>query len=254
MTARKEHPEENDKSARRSRGSGNKKLIGLANPLPEDEVGPRLLVKLKAEEIIGKLKLSEEAGDPNCWCFSEVCALVASSLGKGFLLPGEEPLVGSLHATRNGKVIKRIIEKASPRLVEEPGGGIFVKAEAFRGLLMLGLGTSKIPFSPQAKQTQTAWLAEGLASLLGVPIRCVNERTFERAKREVLQHYNDHLRKMEQRGEVLSSEPNPPKVSRSQMLKRYFGQMKIPSGPDWDKLPTATRLTLQKFRLGKSHG
>ena len=100
--------------------------------------------------------------------------------------------------------------------------------EAYRGLLILGLGTSKVPFEPRDKQTQTGWLAESLAEQFGIDATKVQGRGFERAKREVLTRYEDHLKSLKRRELAVDDvrrHSGGVKSTQAKLLKLLFGAM-----------------------------
>ena len=181
---------------------------GRFNPLPPDEVGPRLLVKLQAEHVMNKVHLKEAWEGPEGWRFEELCAVVACRLGEGFVDEGEREVASRVEASRDAKLIARIRDR-TPMLFDETPSGRVARPDAHEVLLILGLGAPGCLIELDKNLTDTGALAKTLGEALrtnpnndpagpGVPAK-VNSRTFERAKKNVLERYAEHLRRQEAR-------------------------------------------------------
>jgi hypothetical protein len=200
------------------------------NPLPEDEVGPRLLVRLHAEKVMTKVRLKEKWEDVLGWDFDDLCAVVADALGQGYMADGEEVRLNRVIKFRDPKVIERIRKYASPALVDTANEIETILSEAYEGLLILGLGTPAFPITIGREYTESGELAVALAEIMEVDVGRVNARTFERAKQNVRELYATHLVKQEQRrSKRESSKPNAPLTvpgrSQSSLLREAIGQI-----------------------------
>jgi hypothetical protein len=224
------------------------------NPLPEDAVGDRLLVELQAEKIMEKLHLKEKWEGPNGWDFADLCAVVACALGENFIQPGEKELAANAISKRKPRLIANISKKASPALVTDDSTES-VLPETFQGVLILGLGTPKFPIKlTEENYSDTVKLQMALAELMEVQESRVNLRSFEEAKRQVRQRYNEHqVKQAEREKRRVTSAPNKKaKVSgRSQtsLLTEAFGKLaregKLMSSDSSGPTNVATKAFLQ---------
>lgn len=203
------------------------------NPLPADAVGPRLLVCLKAEKIIEKLRLKERWEDPSGWDFEMLCALVASEMGEDFLLSGEKELSKQATHFHSKRDIDAIKKKCEPRFVDDGGGVISVRAETIEEYLILGLGTPSVPITDDPALKPMLRLQSALVKLLDVSPNAVKPRTSERAKLNVSKRYANHLAKQEIRLKKLATRTGPARLSiRSQtsLLREVFGELALKQG------------------------
>ena len=207
------------------------------NPLPLEEVGPRLLVRLQAEYVMKKLKLKERWEDPLGWDFDDLCAVVASTLGKGFMIKGETDLVKKVKKFRSEKTIRQIEELAKPPEDQLNNKGK-LKSEFYDLALILGLGTTKFAVQGDPNLSKTGQLSDALSKAFKADHSKVSDRVWERAKRNAVKRYAQHLEKTEERRKRLGP-PIPKKQvvkharSNISLLREVFGQLaldgKVPS-------------------------
>ena len=227
------------KSAQASQGpaAGNSGPIARRslNPLPENEVGGRLLVRLQAEKIMKKLHLKERWEHPDGWDFNDLCAVVAHAMGEEYTQPGEDLVVDRVITSRSEKLIEKIRVRATPKLIDTAGGSETLMPEVYEGLLILGLGTKEIPINLSSNAIGTTKLAEDLAKLMEVKKSRVNARVFERAKRNVKTRYEDHMHRQAARELLrvaISIQKRKPKVktpgrSQRSLLQEAIGKLTL---------------------------
>lgn len=171
------------------------------NPLPKDEVGPRLLVELQAERLIERLKLKENFEEEGGWEYGDLCRIVARELGVEWAAEcGGSMLVSDLtpaKAGELGKVFKELASWSKWVEVDEEGAPLEGGKLHLEVMLMMGLGTRVIPIDPKA--SPDGGLAERACQLFGCRIGCITSKTFENPKREVKRLYALHAGKQQRR-------------------------------------------------------
>jgi len=169
------------------------------NPLPEDEVGPRLLVKLQAEKAIKKLDLKEEWECDDGWHFDDLCAVVASALGPGYVKTGEYARAGralAAHCHEIGPVLEEVVP--DPLDTSAPGA-VFVRAEALQTCLILGVGWGTAKKEEKDRMSNSGCLRVAIADCLDVPENVVKTADLTYAKKRCRERYAEHLERMEER-------------------------------------------------------
>lgn len=237
-----------------------KAKLRLLDPLPEDEVGPRLLVRLQAEKVMKKLKLKERWEDQLGWNFDELCAVVAATLGKKFMIEGEADLVKRVRKFRAEKAMLAIeaIAKFPENKLNRHGK---LASEFYVSALMLGIGTTKFSIQGNPKLSKTEQLCDALSKALKVDSGIVDDRVWERAKNYARERYAEHLKKSEERIARLGHPVAKKQVvmtgrSNISLLREVFGQLalegKLPSikGPLPKPLATAAVVRAGMKRLG----
>jgi hypothetical protein len=170
---------------------GGRRFFG-PNPLPAWAVGKRLLVGLHTEDLIEKLKLTDEWETPEGPEFDDLSAIVACAAGEDYMLPGDEERAARLKARLEPKLRKKIEANAAPKILR-PFDGRNLKPAVYEDILTLGLGHKCMPIDPN--ETQVDGLALGLAVFMKMDRGRVIERTFERAKRKIYMRFLTHLSK-----------------------------------------------------------
>lgn len=218
------------------------------NPLPEDEVGENLLVKLLAEKAMKKAHLKEKWEGADGWDFDDLCAVVANEIG--IATPGQKVTALKVGRGCHSQIMAKIRKYASPPIVEGDDGAETLRPEIYEGPLILGLGTPLIPMPERPELSETATLAQGLADIMDVDVSRVNPRTFETAKKNVCKRYSEHMAKQKERDARKGSSPIRKvvvKTTRTQasMVREVFGGLMLESKEPYG-IPAASRALLAR--------
>jgi len=195
---------------------------GIYNPLPPEEVGIKLLVKLQAERVREKLGLKEAWEEEDGWRFDDLCAVVAAAIAASTADEwGDHEAAGRMLAQRRDTVTKILKQAKLDRLFPvdrpEPKPGKGTKLPIFE-LLVLGLGHLQFPTQPSKKLSVAGGLAGALADLLEIPSEHVKAEWFQRPLRQARDEYAEHLDCMQLRSDKgygpRAKGPNPAESGR----------------------------------------
>jgi hypothetical protein len=175
----------------------------ILNPFPEDEVGPWLLVRLLAEEIVEKSGPADQWMQPHMvQMHFQLLSLLAGELGIRILWNDgdrSEQAREQMNAALINKSMSLLHKWISPPAVADGALAESVIPQLV-GLLALGLGTKKMPIK-DANLTSNAALASEAGRRLKLKVR-ITEGQIKKAKEKGRKFYAAYKSRQEHRVKI----------------------------------------------------